>query len=244
MRYVSGFFTFLVALLLLCSSVFASEFGMDDLPTDSPEEATESVSSYVSLDPNTIQDLVDALNDAWDSRDALSDDTTNPVIDISPDSVEDLASSIGSVISNSMGSDSAIPYSNEELSDGYYFVCNCVLGDNLKFCVPVEFAVGGFAKADTGELINMTSNTFSTTFRSGRKTYIITAPSMSYLTYYEMRSLPDGESIQTFDLNETVIDSNMSFLHDTPQAVPDSTYWIVLIAVCILGFLLIAFFKR
>ncbi len=34
MRYVSGFFTFLVALLLLCSSVFASEIGMDDLPTD------------------------------------------------------------------------------------------------------------------------------------------------------------------------------------------------------------------
>ena len=31
MRYVSGFFTFLVALLLLCSSVFA---GMDDLSAD------------------------------------------------------------------------------------------------------------------------------------------------------------------------------------------------------------------
>ena len=54
MRYVSGFFTFLVALLLLCSSVFAVEPSMDDLSADSAEEATESIPSYVSLDPNTI----------------------------------------------------------------------------------------------------------------------------------------------------------------------------------------------
>lgn len=53
MRYVSGFFTFLVALLLLCSSVFAVEPSMDDLSADSAEEATESIPSYVSLDPNT-----------------------------------------------------------------------------------------------------------------------------------------------------------------------------------------------
>lgn len=65
MRYVSGFFTFLVALLLLCSSVFAVESGMDDLPVDSSEETTESLPSYVSLDPNTIQNFVDAFNDAW-----------------------------------------------------------------------------------------------------------------------------------------------------------------------------------
>ena len=43
MRYVSGFFTFLVALLLLCSSVFAVETSMDDLSADSAEEATESI---------------------------------------------------------------------------------------------------------------------------------------------------------------------------------------------------------
>lgn len=61
MRYVSGFFTFLVALLLLCSSVFAVEPSMDDLSADSAEEATESIPSYVSLDPNTIQNFVDAL---------------------------------------------------------------------------------------------------------------------------------------------------------------------------------------
>ena len=50
--------------------------------------------------------------------------------------------------------------------------------------------------------------------------------------------------VQAFDLNETVTDSNMSFLHDTPQAVPDSVFWVVLISVVMIGFLLVIFVKR
>ena len=61
--------------------------------------------------------------------------------------------------------------------------------------------------------------------------------------HFQYRRNSSGYDYQ--DLNITNIsDTNISFLSDTPQAVPDSTYWIVLIAVCILGFLLIAFFKR
>lgn len=54
----------------------------------------------------------------------------------------------------------------------------------------------------------------------------------------------EGEVVQAFDLNETVTDSNMSFLHDTPQAVPDSVFWVVLISVVMIGFLLVIFVKR
>lgn len=70
--------------------------------------------------------------------------------------------------------------------------------------------------------------------------YIIYANRFGHFQY---RRNSSGYDYQ--DLNITNIsDTNISFLSDTPQAVPDSTYWIVLIAVCILGFLLIAFFKR
>lgn len=242
MRYVSGFFTFLVALLLLCSSVFASEFGMDDLPVDFSEEATESVSSYVSLDPNTISDLVDALNDAWDSRDALSDDATNPVIDISPDSVSALADAI----SNSLvDDDSSNTLENPDfLINGYYFTCDCAFQDDLTIYVPVEFAVDAFSLDSEGRLRNMTLNTFETRVRLGKYIYVITAPSMSPFTYHVETVPGHYDPMEVYDLAERVTDSNMSFLTNIPQAVPDSTYWIVLIVTCILGFLLIAFFKR
>lgn len=119
-----------------------------------------------------------------------------------------------------------------------------MLGDDLTIYVPVEFAVGGFSISDDGRLVNMTMNSFQTRVHVGRKTYIIAAHSMSPFVYWEQKLLGEGEVVQAFDLNETVTDSNMSFLHDTPQAVPDSVFWVVLISVVMIGFLLVIFVKR
>ena len=238
MRHVSGFFSFLVVLLLLCSSVFASEFGVDDMPTDPAEEATESLPSYVSLDPNTIQNLVDAFINAWDSRDALSDvDVTYPVIDISPDSVQSIAAGIGDAFADSQVPDVATNFFGS-VSGGYYFVADCALGRGVKFWVPADFASGSIARDGNG-LVNMTnSSIYLMPDSSSLSGYTIYASRFGHFQYRRA-----GYDYQ--DLNITNIsDTNIAFLDSTLQAVPDSTYWIVLIVVCILGFLLIAFFKR
>ena len=76
--------------------------------------------------------------------------------------------------------------------------------------------------------------------------WIVTSllPGFFSFVYWEQKLLGEGEVVQAFDLNETVTDSNMSFLHDTPQAVPDSVFWVVLISVVMIGFLLVIFVKR
>ena len=243
MRYVSGFFTFLVALLLLCSSVFASEFGMDDMPIDSPTESTESVPSYVSLDPNTIQDLVDALNDAWDSRDALSDaDVTNPVIDISPDSVDAISGAISAGVSAALADadadDVPLSLSVDGISGGYYFVCDCALGASVKFWIPADFATGSIA-FDGNNLINMTNSSIYILPDSPRlSSYTIYAPRFGHFQY--RRTGYDYADLYITNIEDT----NISFLNDTPQTVPDSTFWVILISVLMIGFLLMIFVKR
>ena len=242
MRYVSGFFTFLVALLLLCSSVFAVEPSMDDLSADSAEEATESIPSYVSLDPNTIQNFVDAFNNAWDSRDAAvesTEPTDPPPVVIDPQSISEIADVIGDVLAESQAP-AAVSDSVGGISGGYYLIVDCALGRDVKFWLPSDFASGALAMDSRG-LINMSnSSIYLMPDSSSFSGYIIYANRFGHFQY---RRNSSGYDYQ--DLNITNIsDTNISFLSDTPQAVPDSTYWIVLIAVCILGFLLIAFFKR
>ena len=159
MRYVSGFFTFLVALLLLCSSVFAVEPSMDDLSADSAEEATESIPSYVSLDPNTIQNFVDAFNDAWDSRDAAvesTEPTDPPPVVIDPQSISEIADVIGDVLAESQAP-AAVSDSVGGISGGYYLIVDCALGRDIKFWIPSDFASGALAM-DSRELMKMSNS--------------------------------------------------------------------------------------
>ena len=187
-----------------------------------------------------------AFDAAQSARDELSASTepSVPVVEISPDSISALASAIAAASDSAIGDTDISDNPTEKLKDGYYFTCNSVLGDDLTIYVPVEFAVGGFSISDDGRLVNMTMNSFQTRVHVGRKTYIIAAHSMSPFVYWEQKLLGEGEVVQAFDLNETVTDSNMSFLHDTPQAVPDSVFWVVLISVVMIGFLLVIFVKR
>ena len=119
--------------------------------------------------------------------------------------------------------------------------------DNVRIKFTYKFATYDWDRREAVPSIDHISNymnSFQTRVHVGRKTYIIAAHSMSPFVYWEQKLLGEGEVVQAFDLNETVTDSNMSFLHDTPQAVPDSVFWVVLISVVMIGFLLVIFVKR
>lgn len=45
------------------------------------------------------------------------------------------------------------------LAGGYYFVCDCALGSNLKFYVPLEWAHDAFTLDSSGELVNLSNST-------------------------------------------------------------------------------------
>ena len=245
MKRVYSVFVVLVLVSLLCCPALAVDAG-EAPPEDALPPVSEPLPSVVSIDPQSIEDIVGAFDAAQSARDELSASTepSVPVVEISPDSISALASAIAAASDSAIGDTDISDNPTEKLKDGYYFTCNSVLGDDLTIYVPVEFAVGGFSISDDGRLVNMTMNSFQTRVHVGRKTYIIAAHSMSPFVYWEQKLLGEGEVVQAFDLNETVTDSNMSFLHDTPQAVPDSVFWVVLMSVVMIGFLLVIFVKR
>lgn len=55
--------------------------------------------------------------------------------------------------------DPVVYSSGDSLSGGYYFVCDCDLGYDLKFYVPIEWAHDAFALDSSGALVNMSNNT-------------------------------------------------------------------------------------
>lgn len=234
MKHVSSFFVFLVVLSIFCFPVAAIEPGLDDLP----EQPTEADPSYVSIDPNSISDFVEALDDAWDARNSDDDlEPTVPVVVIDPESIAAISDSI----SDSLAADSEpLVVSAGSISGGYYFVCDCALGSGIKFWVPSDFKADAIALSDSG-LVNMTNQSiYLMPDNPSFGNYTIYASRFGKFQYRRNSSEYDYQ-----DLNiRNISDTNISFLSDTLRAVPDSTYWIVLIAICILGFLIIAFFKR
>lgn len=61
-------------------------------------------------------------------------------------------------IAEDEASDSAA-LASSDLSGGYYFVCDCDLGYDLKFYVPLEWASDVFALSGTGSPVNMSTST-------------------------------------------------------------------------------------
>lgn len=234
MRYVRFVCLFVVIILSFSFSVFAEP----EQPSDFVDESnvpleTSPDPQVVIIDPGSIQDIADALLPT-ETIPENTEEPTTPVIDISPDSISALASAIASASGSGIGDTDISDNPIEKLKDGYYFTCNCVLGDDLTIYVPVEFSIGGFSIDDNGRLRNMTSNPFRTRVHVGRKTYIISADSMSGFVYWENKLLGEGDVIQALNLNETVTDSNISFLHNTPQAVPTSVYFAIIISLIFL----------
>ena len=123
------------------------------------------------------------------------------------------------------------------LSGGYYFDCNCSLGSNLRFYVPVEWSRDTFALDSSGAPVNMSNSTvyaYCPVFPE----YTFSASRFNAFTYR-------GDGVQAKDLVITsVTDSNIHFLKDT--VLYPGVQELLIMAVCLLLILFLQpiFFRR
>lgn len=239
-----------VCICLLCVCLLVGVVGATDvLPAPAPESAP-TVPSVV-IDDQSIQDIVDALdpviNPSTDPVDATIPVATDPPqVDLSPDAVDDIASAVGSAVADAVAPDPVddvpILYASGGIVGGYYFVADCALGQGVKFWVPADFAQGSITMASSGSLVNMTNSTIylmpdDSTLNSS---YTIQAPRFSSFQYRR-----DASGYVWSDLNiSNISDTNISWLDDTPQAVPQSSYFVLIASILVIGFLALFAFKR
>lgn len=237
MRYVNVILCALVCVFCLGLPAYAA----DDSDGGGKTQADDLTVPVVALDPQSIQDIADAVNATEPPGDDVDSNapTNNPVVDLSPDSIDALSQAVSDAMAASAASEEPSPLAAVSgVSGGYYFVADCALGSSVKFWVPADFASGSIA-FDGNNLINMTNSSIYLLPDSGLASYTIYAPRFSHFQY--RRDNTSGYS----DLSiRSVSDSNIDFLEDTPQAVPDAVFWMVLISVVILGFLILAFLRR
>lgn len=106
---------------------------------------------------------------------------------------------------------------NDSFAGGYYFVCDCALGNDLKFYVPWDWANDVFTLNSSGAPVNM-SNSTCYAYCPAYPNYTFTCSRFSTFTY---RS--SGSSYSTSDLNITDIsDTNISFMMDESFHLSDS----------------------
>lgn len=123
------------------------------------------------------------------------------------------------------------------LSGGYFFDCNCSLGNGIRFYVPVEWAQDTFALDSTGAPVNMSNNTVYA-YCPAFPEYTFSASRFNTFTYR-------GDGVQARDLVITsVTDSNIHFLKDTVSY--PGVQELLVIAVCLLLILFLQpiFFRR
>ena len=97
---------------------------------------------------------------------------------------------------------------------GYWFVCDCALGYDLTFYVPVDWADGQFTLSSSGAPVNMSNNTVYA-YCPGFPDYTFSAARFSEFTYRE-------SNYTTADLSITAIsDTNIDFLDDGSGRLSD-----------------------
>ena len=225
---------------LCCCVVSATDVVTDDatLPPVATDPDTPSSSSQVDLSPDTIDAIVDRLepvsNPPTEPIEVTEPIVTDPPqVDLSPDAVDDIASAVGSAVSDAVSPDPVddvpILYSSGGLVGGYYFVCDCALGNDVKFWIPADFARDSITIDSSGALVNMTNSTIylmpdDTTINDN---YTIQAPRFSSFQYRWDSSGYTWSSLAITNISDT----NISWLDDTPQAVPTSRYFVLLASI-------------
>lgn len=119
---------------------------------------------------------------------------------------------------------------------GYWFVCDCALGYDLTFYVPVDWADGQFTLSSSGAPVNMSNNTVYA-FCPSFSDYTFSASRFGEFTYR-------SSSYNTQDLNITKIsDTNIDFLDDGSKRLSD--YQLKILCCGLLVFVLaVLIFKR
>lgn len=114
------------------------------------------------------------------------------------------------------------------LAGGYYFVCDCALGSNLKFYVPLEWAHDVFTLNGSGALVNL-SNTTCYAYCPDYPDYTFSCSRFGTFTYRATNY--NSSDLMITDISET----NIEFLEDETQ-VPSDSDMLLLIAALIFVF--------
>lgn len=123
------------------------------------------------------------------------------------------------------------------LSGGYFFDCNCSLGNGIRFYVPVEWAQDALAIDSTGAPVNMSNSTVYA-YCPAFPEYTFSASRFNTFTYR-------GDGLQSTELGITsVTESNIKFLKDT--VLYPGVQELLVMAVCLLLILFLQpiFFRR
>lgn len=147
-----------------------------------------------------------------DGTAAVSDPTT---VTDSSDSGSETDPSEDPVEAASDPADPVALASDSGLAGGYYFVCDCVLGYDLKFYVPLEWAHDVFTLDSSGAPVNMSTSTCYA-YCPDYPDYTFSASRFGKFTYR-------ATNYSTTDLDITKIsDNNISFLEDEVKRLSDS----------------------
>lgn len=240
-----------VCICLLCLSLVVGVVGATDFATPTDPVAPAPTYPTVVIDDHTIQTILDAfdpvINPPTDPVDATVPVATDPPqVDLSPDAVDDIAGAVGSAVADAVApdpvDDAPILYASGGIVGGYYFVADCALGQGVKFWVPADFAQGSITMDSSGSLVNMTNSTIylMPDDSSLNSVYTIQAPRFSSFLYRR-----DSSGYTWSDLNiSNISDTNISWLDDTVQAVPSSSYFVLIASILVIGFLALFAFKR
>lgn len=110
------------------------------------------------------------------------------------------------------------------LSGGYYFVCDCALGNDLKFYVPLEWAHDVFTLDRSGALVNL-SNSTCYAYCLAYPDYTISCSRFGTFTYR-------ASNYNTTDLQITNIsDTNIELLEDESRLPSDSDVLLLIAAL-------------
>lgn len=117
---------------------------------------------------------------------------------------------------------------SDSLAGGYYFVCDCALGNDVKFYVPLEWSHDVFTLNSSGAPVNL-SNTTCYAFCLAFPDYTFSCSRFGTFTYR-------ASNYNTTDLRITNIsDTNIEFLEDDTQ-LPSDSDMLLLIAALIFVF--------
>lgn len=123
------------------------------------------------------------------------------------------------------------------LSGGYFFDCNCSLGNGIRFYVPVEWSQDALAIDSTGAPVNMSNSTVYA-YCPAFPEYTFSASRFNTFTYR-------GDGLQSTELGITsVTESNIKFLKDT--VLYPGVQELLVMAICLLLILFLQpiFFRR